>query len=223
MKLLRLIQEGEYYALGSDELKKSRVRVITSTNKDLWSLEKKGGFRSDLIYRLQTHHIHIPPLAQRKDDIPLLTRNFVDRAAKSLKKNSPSLPNQLFALLQTYSFKGNIRELENMVFDAISQHQTGELSLKVFRDYIQQRQTEENPSEREEQTGYTDLYNDLVVLPTLKDASRQLILEAISRTEGNQSEAARILGITQPALNYRLKKEKLHPKKQKRRFSTRSQ
>ncbi len=222
VKLLRLIQEGEYYALGSDELKKSRVRVITSTNKDLWALEKKGGFRSDLIYRLQTHHIHIPPLAQRKGDIPLLTRYFVDRAAKSLEKNSPSLPNELLALLQTYSFKGNIRELESMVFDAISQHQGEELSLKVFREYIQQRQAEEPQSVREKRIGYTDLYDGLAVLPTLKNACRQLVLEAISRTGGNQSEAARILGITQPALNYRLKKERLHPKKQKKRSSIRS-
>lgn len=213
VKLLRLIQEGEYYALGSDMLKKSKARVITATNKDLWTLEKEGVFRKDLIYRLQTHHIHIPPLTQRMEDIPLLTRHFIDQSAKRQAKESPDLPNELFSLLENYSFKGNVRELESMVCDAITRHRGGILSVEIFRAYMDRYQPEVIKEALEEPSQQTDVYSGLTELPTLKHASRLLIIEALYRTEGNQSAAAKILGITQPALNYRIKKENLNQSK----------
>lgn len=212
VKLLRLIQEGEYYALGSDVLKKSKARVIAATNKELWTLEKEGFFRKDLIYRLQTHHIHVPPLRERRDDIPLLTQHFVIHVAKNQNKKSPRLPNELFTLLETYPFHGNVRELESMIYDAVTQHKGGKLSLKTFRHYLQRRQEDVSEDSQKQVIDLTNLYGALEELPTLKEASRRLIAEAVQRADGNQSAAARILGITQPALNYRLKKENLNPK-----------
>lgn len=215
IKLLRLIQEGEYYSLGSDVLKKSKARVITATNRELWSLEKEGAFRNDLIYRLQTHHIHIPPLRERKSDIPLLTKHFANHIAATLSKKTPALSNELFALLKSYPFMGNVRELQSMVYDAVTLHKEGELSLQPFLEYIQRRQAVNTANAEYQEPERSDLYADLAELPTLKDASRELIIEAINRTNGNQSSAAKILGITQPALNYRLKKESLRPMKQR--------
>ncbi len=223
VKLLRLIQEGEYYALGSDTLKQSTARIITATNKDPWTLEEDGAFRKDLIFRLQTHHIHIPKLSRRKGDIPLLIRHFVDLEAENQGIDAPDLSNELFSLLKNYPFQGNVRELQCMVYDAMSCHTRGKLSfgklsLDVFKNYMNRRQgqpekipTDIHQGKDNEAYDQDSVYAGVQELPTLKEASRQLIKEAVKRTGGNQSAAAKLLGITQPALNYRLKKDRIRP------------
>ena len=203
VKLLRLLQEAEYRPLGMDRTKKANVRVVASTNQTLNSLRTSGKFRKDLLFRLQTHHVHIPPLRERPDDIPLLLDHFIREAATELKKNAPTCPRELVGLLQTYAFPGNVRELQAMVVDAVSRHDRGILSMGVFSDYIS--------IHYEESAGFAipGEVDEIIFpahLPTIEEATQALVFEAMKRAGGNQSLAARLLGISQQAISKRLKK-----------------
>ncbi len=196
VKLLRLLQEGEYLPLGCDRTRHSDVRIIASTNQDLWALEKNGEFRKDLIYRLSTHTLTLPPLRERLLDLPLLLDRFVCQAADELDKPVPDIPKTLIEQLESYPFKGNIRELKSMVYDALSRHKEGPITAELFKGLAgmdAQLLDEDGPDSD---------------LPTLKDASRELVERAMARTGGNQSAAAKILGISQQALSKRLQKMK---------------
>jgi len=194
VKLLRLIQEGEYLPLGSDRTRKSDVRIIASTNQDLWALEKEGRFRKDLIYRLSTHTLTLPPLRDRLLDLPLLLDRFVCQAADELDKPIPDIPKDLIELLESYPFKGNIRELKSMVHDALSRYEDGPITVDLFKGLAALATEGASPSE------------DSDALPTLKEASNSLVEKAMAQTGGNQSAAAKILGISQQALSKRLQK-----------------
>ena len=195
VKLLRLLQEGEYRQLGSDRMLKSDARIIASTNQDLWALEKAGKFRKDLIYRLSTHTLTLPPLRERLVDLPLLVDRFVCQAADELDKPVPDVPKDLIEALESYPFKGNIRELKSMVHDAVSRHSRGPMVATLFKGLV---------GESGENSPDNDSHDSR--LPTLKQASRELVEKAMARTGGNQSAAARILGISQQALSKRLQK-----------------
>lgn len=205
VKLLRLLEEKVYYPLGSDIPVKRDARVATSSNKDVQKLISEGKFRKDLYYRLCTHHIHIPPLRERLEDIPLLLDHFLDDAARSLKKKKPTPPRELITLLSNYHFPGNVRELQAVAFDAVAQHESGVLPLDSFKEFIRQKDsyfktTLSPPSQ--------DLIFDISGrFPTLKEAEDYLIAEALKRSNGNQGIAASLLGITRQALNKRLKRK----------------
>jgi DNA-binding NtrC family response regulator len=205
IKLLRLIQEREYYALGSDIAMSTNVRMIFATHRDLDSLQESGEFRKDLFFRLRTHHVHIPPLRERLDDLPLLLDYFLEEAAQRLNKPKPAYPNELAILLGTYNYPGNVRELQSMVFDALSKHRSRTLSMDVFKSYIDSR-LGNNEEVVEEVTGET-VFSILDALPTLKASGRLLVKEALHRSQGNQAIAAQMLGITRQALNWRLKQQ----------------
>ncbi len=205
VKLLRLIQEREYYALGSDIARSTNVRMIFATHRDLDSLQESGEFRKDLFFRLRTHHVHIPPLRDRLDDLPLLLDYFLEESANRLNKAKPAYPNELAILLGTYNYPGNVRELQSMVFDALSKHQSRTLSMDVFKKYIEHRLGNSDEIV-EEVTGET-VYSILGALPTLKESSNLLVKEALHRAQGNQAIAAQMLGITRQALNWRLKQQ----------------
>ena len=200
VKLLRLLQEGEYFALGSDAPRKANTRIIAATNQSLSERLREGRFRKDLNYRLRTHHIYVPPLRERLDDIPLLLDHFLTLAASRLNKPKPAVPRELVPLLSTYSYPGNIRELEAMVFDAASRHRSGDLSLDAFTTHIH------GDALGEDQPPITFSHR----LPTIKEATGLLIDEAMRRSDGIQSRAARMLGISQQALSKRLKKSKIN-------------
>lgn len=199
VKLLRLIQDGKYFPLGSDIAKLADVRIICATNKDIDSMKEGNAFRKDLYYRLQTHHINIPPLRERKQDIPQLINHFMEKASEQLGKKKPTPPKELFTLLINYNFPGNIRELEGIIFDAVSVHNSGVMSLGPIRDKIHR---EENFSSEPISSEEGIIFSDQ--LPTLKDAEEALINEALRRAEGNQSIAADMLGLSRRALNNRL-------------------
>jgi DNA-binding NtrC family response regulator len=206
VKLLRLFQDGEFFPLGSDVAKRSDARILVATNQDLDECKNSGKFRKDLYYRLCDHHIHIPPLCDRKEDIPLLLEHFLNRAAEILGKDTPTMTPELITLLSTHHFPGNVRELESMVFDAVSSHKSGKLSMNLFKKHIYKEKSsvfsKVNPISIPE--GVSLSFSQQ--LPTLKEAIRLLIDEAMSRAEGNQSIAALSLGISRQALNKRLKK-----------------
>ncbi|MCP5107120.1 MAG: sigma-54-dependent Fis family transcriptional regulator [bacterium] len=199
VKLLRLLQGSEYYPLGSDVPKYTDARVIVAVNCDLKSLMESGRFRKDLYHRLSVHRIHMPPLRERLGDIPLLTAHFLEEASKTLKKKKPTVPKELFPLLKTYHFPGNIRELRAMVIDAVGSHKAMMLSLKSFKEAIG------------DQKGRTSDPTSIVTfsdnLPTLKQFEQILIEEALERSGNNQTIAAQILGISRQALNNRLQRK----------------
>lgn len=197
VKLLRLIQEQEYFPLGEDLPRKTDARIMVSTNLDLHALQKSGRFRKDLYYRLRAHHLHIPPLRERAEDIPLLLDHFLAEAADALQKPAPSYPPELLSLLRNYHFPGNIRELRTMLYDAVSVHTSRTLSLKTFQSHMDQERGAPIPAAND--TSPDLLYAD-TPLPTLKQATRQLIREAMRRTDNNQSMAARLLGISRQTL-----------------------
>ncbi|WP_375753556.1 sigma-54-dependent transcriptional regulator [Vibrio sp. HN007] len=202
-KLLRLLQEGDYYPLGSDKPKRSRARIVAATHNNLSKKVEEGSFRKDLYFRLCTHQIDIPPLRERKGDIPLLFEHFMKKATEEMGKPLPAYPKQLPVLLSTYHFPGNIRELQALVYDAISQHKSHTLSMDVFRRVIEKSHFEPPALEGDE-----NLFDPAKPLPTLQKMSELLVAEALERSEGNQSLAARMLGISQPALSKRLKNAK---------------
>jgi DNA-binding NtrC family response regulator len=205
VKLLRLLQEKEYFPLGKDETKKAEVRIIASTNRSLWKLMQQDRFRKDLIYRLQTHRIEIPPLRQRTDDLPLLFEYFLKKCAEHLKTNVPNVSEDVFSRLETYDFPGNIRELQGMIFDALSRERGGTISWETLKNWTDRVGKAKDSPGREENydSGVSVVFPG--ELPTLKEASRLLVEEALKRAQGNQSVAARLLGITQQALSKRLK------------------
>ncbi len=206
VKLLRLLQEGEYFALGDDVPRSANTRIIAATNQQLSILLKEGRFRKDLNYRLRTHHIHIPPLRDRLDDLPLLIDHFLEKAAAQLKKPQPSMPSDLVEKLTNYAFPGNVRELESMLFDAVSRHHSGALALAAIETRIMQEQSNtDSPSPLPGESAEPKIAFS-GRLPTIRQATRLLVEEAMRRSNGNQSRASKILGISQQALSKRLKK-----------------
>ncbi len=204
IKLLRLLQEREYTPLGSDITKRTNTRVLLATHQNLHKLQSDNTFRKDLYYRIATHHVHIPPLRERKDDLKELLDYFLKLAAQEMHKKIPSYHPELITLLKSYFFPGNVRELRSMVFDAVSNHKNRMLSMKTFQRHIEKHSP---VSEMEAQTiSDVNWISKLETLPTLKDISGILVDEAISRADGNQSVAAKILGISPQALSARLKK-----------------
>ncbi|WP_183353271.1 sigma-54-dependent transcriptional regulator [Geomonas silvestris] len=202
VKLLRLLQEGEFYPLGSDLPKQMKARIVVATHQDLAQKRAAGSFRKDLYYRLRAHHVHIPPLRERKDDIPLLLDHFLEEAARLFDKKVPSYPKELVTLLSTYSFPGNLREMRSMVFDAMSVHNSRMLSMNTFLSAMEEQG--ERPAPSAAGSGENVFYG-CDELPTLGEAVEQLVNEAMRRSEHNQSIASRLLGISQPALSKRLK------------------
>ncbi len=203
IKLLRLLEERQYYPLGSDVAKAGEARIICATNRNLQERMSTHHFRSDLYFRLSVHQIRVPPLRERKEDIPVLVTHFIETAARSMSKRAPQPPPELYALLSAYYFPGNVRELRAMVYDAVAQHKTGRiLSMKSFHRAIQTQQTfplvaaggKEKAADR---------------FPTLKEAERLHIQAALRRSGGNQGIAATLLGISRPALNRRLARLKI--------------
>ena len=206
VKLLRLLQEKEYMPLGLDTNRMSSARIIASTHIDLWEMQQKELFRQDLHYRLRTHRIILPPLRERREDIGVLVAHFAQCAAQALKKPNPRIPQELMTLLESYHFPGNIRELQAMVFDAIAQHKSGVLPLSVFRDHISMSRQDESREPHDNTGSHGVQLAFATPLPTIKQATRMLVEEAMHRAGNNQSAAASMLGISQQALSNRLKK-----------------
>jgi DNA-binding NtrC family response regulator len=198
VRLLRLLDTGEYYPLGSDLPRRTAARTLVATNRDLAALISEGKFRKDLYYRLSTHELRMPPLRDRKDDLPLLLDHFLAEACAKLEKKKPYVPPQVLDLLATYHFPGNVRELRSMVYDSVSRQSSPTLSFADFKAGIRR----ETPQEPGESAPAQLVFS--TKLPTLDQAAELLIEEALNRASGNQSIAAGMLGISHQALNKRL-------------------
>ena len=205
VKILRLLQEKVYYPLGSDVPRNSKAHIIAATNRDLKALMANGQFRPDLYYRLSAHQIDIPPLRERKEDIPLLVAFFIEEACRTLKKEMPEASEELLTLLSAYHFPGNVRELRSMLYDAIAQHKSGTvISMASIKNRI--LATQKSTRSQQTQSGLPSEITIAGKFPNLKEAETLVIQEALRQARGNQGIAATLLGISRPALNRRLKK-----------------
>jgi len=206
IKLLRLLQEQEYYPVGSDYIKKSDARIVLATNRDLLERIKQGKFRNDLYYRLCAHRVHLPPLRERLDDIPLLLEHFLAASASCLGKKKPTAPPELTVLLALYGFPGNIREFEAMVFDAVLRHTGGILSMDAFRATIGDERRQASRAEPPRTPPGEDALSAIFGhFPTVLEVEEYMIREAMKRAKGNQGMASKILGMGRQTLNKRLK------------------
>jgi len=208
IKLLRLLQENEYYPLGSDNPLKSNARLVVATNRNLRQCMNEGKFRKDLYYRLCTHQVAIPPLRKRLDDIPLLLEHFIRQAAKSMGKGKLSYRKELVDFLVTYEFPGNIRELQSIVHDFVSRTMTTRLSTSLLKKIIAREQDPAKSTMEQENTATSLDFNGITFssFPTLKHAETILIDKALEIARNNQGTAAGMLGITRQALNNRLRR-----------------
>lgn len=200
LKLLRLLENREYYPVGSNIKKNCNARIIAATNQGLDKKIKQGLFRKDLYYRLCTHSVELPPLRERKSDIPLLARHFIRQAARDVGKEIHDLPADFDAIIQLYEFPGNVRELKALLYDAVGRSRTSTLDLSSF---ISKTRPQYQTSQKTETMPFINSGN---TFPTLKQAERMLITKALELSDHNQSQAARILGISRQALNQRLHK-----------------
>ncbi|MEI7815736.1 MAG: sigma-54 dependent transcriptional regulator [Desulfuromonadales bacterium] len=200
VKLLRLLQEGEYYPLGSDNIKLSNARILVATNSSLETSIKTGEFRNDLYYRLCSHHIHLPALRERINDIPLLVEHFSKEAAKELGRPLPTASADTLDMLIQYGFPGNVRELKGLISNSVAVSTSGTLLIPKFKA----RSSIVNPTH-----GLADgtLFPRVAGrVPTLKEAEDYLISEAMRVSGGNQRSASIMLGISRQALNKRLQR-----------------
>jgi two-component system response regulator HydG len=189
-KLLRALQSGEIRAVGEERERKVDVRVLAATNADLQAEVRRGAFREDLFYRLNVVALHVPPLRERPEDVPLLVRHFLDRFAERFGTAPVANPEPLLARLFGRPWPGNVRELENAIERLVALSPDGALDLSLLD---QDAKSDEAPAVfglRERVEAY----------------ERGLVLEALRTCRGNRSEAARRLGLSRATLHDKLKK-----------------
>ena len=199
VKLLRAIQEGEVVPVGDTIPVSVDVRIVVATNRDLAREVKEGRFREDLYYRLNVIHIHIPPLRDRKVDIPLLVDHFLKTLAEKMGQEVKSLSREAMVRFMEYNFPGNVRELENILERGVALADGNVIDLGSLPHEVQKAaKLSISPAE---------LPEDGIDLDSLMEKyERDLIETALARSGGNRTKAARILGISFRSLRYRLKK-----------------
>jgi two-component system nitrogen regulation response regulator GlnG len=212
-KMLRLLQQQTFERVGGRETIKVDVRIIAATNRDLKAMVQEGEFREDLYYRLRGFLIHLPPLRERGEDIELLIHALVSRFSRELDKPVTGVAPQAMEMLRKYTWPGNVRELENVIKQAVLQT-TGPVIAPEFLPVLDGRPTSSISSAPRDGSGddlegfvdrrivecSTDLYNE-----TLEVMERILLSRVLNRTQGNQSQAARILGISRSSLRNKLR------------------
>ncbi len=195
VKLLRAIQFGEVQKLGSNTITNVDIRIITATHQNLEEMISKNEFRDDLFYRLNVVSIHIPALRNRKSDIPILVNHFIEKHSQLNEKNIKSISSEALDYLMKYEYPGNIRELENIIERAVVLCRN-EFIIKSDLPNQIGKILEKNIFDP---TDLKDSYETKV-----KSFEREIIIEALSRTKGNKSAAARLLNITERHLRSRI-------------------
>jgi len=192
VKLLRVLQEREFERVGSSRPVAVNVRLLAATHRDLEALVRAGRFRDDLYYRINVVSISLPPLRERREDIPLLLDHFVEKFSRRNGKRIGGLTREAREALLRYDYPGNVRELENLV----------ERAVILTRDEV--IGLEDLPLGVKEREGETSGETSLTVL--VEGLERRMIREALARADGVQTQAAEILGISERVLRYKLKK-----------------
>jgi DNA-binding NtrC family response regulator len=191
-KLLRVIQEREFMKVGSQKRIKLDIRIIASSNRDLREAIRVGTFREDLFYRLSVIPIHLPPLRERKEDIPLLVEHFLDKYSEKSNRKVAGISRQALEMLAAYSWPGNVRELEHTIERILILEDGEVIQPEHLPAFISQRQGEFRVFSEE--------------LFSLDDLEKRYIQFVLRRTKGRRQEAAQILGIDRKTLGLKIKK-----------------
>jgi len=198
VKLLRLIQENEYERIGSGHTRRTNARFVFASNRDLEQEVKSGRFRSDLFYRISTFEIKLPPLRDRKEDIPLLIDHFLVLAASSFNRNTLTITSEAREMLVKFSWPGNVRELENLIIRSVVLSDSDILTVEslpiMFKDELD--------FDRKK------MKLEKIMLEQLR-LEKELLLEALEKSGGNQRKAAEVLQISRGSLQYRMKQHGL--------------
>lgn len=192
VKLLRVLEKGEFERVGGEKTLKVDVRLIAATNRNLEKEVSEGRFREDLFYRLNVITIHLPPLRERKDDIPLLSNFFVIKYAKKYKKEIKGFTSDVMAALCAYRWPGNVRELENVIERAVVLCKKNTVSVDHLPGNIVPGKEDES----------------LIRIPlgtSLQVAEKEIIQRTLQLTKGSKKEAAKILGISCRKIEYKAK------------------
>ena len=196
VKLLRVLQEREFERVGGNETIKVDVRLVTATNKDLKKAVEEGTFREDLFYRIHVVTIDVPPLRERKEDIPPLVSHFINKFAAENKKNVKGVTDEALLLLTSYDYPGNVRELENIIESAVVMATGNLIDVSVLPQSVRSvTPARESIS--------------LPVGSTLTDVEKRLIGETLRLTGGNKVQAAKVLGIGTRTLYRKIKEYNL--------------
>lgn len=187
-KLLRFLDSGEFRRVGGNKILTVDVRVVTATNRDIPLLIRKGRFREDLYYRLNVINITIPPLRERREDIPVLAEYFLRKYSQRLSKGICDFSNGLPEMLSAYEWPGNVRELENVIERAVILCDRG----RILAEDISIPEAHEAPASGGR--------------ASLEDVEREHIMKVLGETKGNQSKASQILGIDRKTLYLKMKK-----------------
>jgi DNA-binding NtrC family response regulator len=195
IKLLRLIQFGEFQKVGSNETKKINVRIIAATSRDLEKMILHGEFREDLYYRLNVIPITIPPLRDRKEDISILINYFLKVKSEKQNRDTVQLTDETNNILINYTYPGNIRELENIIEYAIAIGRGKYITRKELPSILKMEAQDFEDSSIKQSSDYAE---------SMSEFEKKLINNALNKTSGNQSSAARILGISERKLRSRM-------------------
>ncbi|MCX8116797.1 MAG: sigma-54 dependent transcriptional regulator [Desulfobacterota bacterium] len=202
VKLLRILQEKEFQRLGSNISLRVDVRVIAATHRNLEEAIKNGSFREDLYYRLNVISIHLPPLRERREDIPLLIDHFLKKYSELNRKKIQDLSKEARALLLRYSYPGNVRELENLIERAVVLCRGPVITREDLPFHLQEGVPEKD----------WNVTKKMKTLPeSLEEVERDLILKALHQHQGIQTRAAESLGISERVLRYKMKKYGIRP------------
>ena len=191
-KLLRVIQAREFTLVGGTHPQRVNVRIITATNRDLRKAVRQGTFREDLYYRIAVVHIDLPPLRERKEDIPLLVAHFLHLTAPAYQKQVRGLTARAMEALMAYSWPGNVRQLENWIEQAVVLVDQDLIDLGHFPSIGREGAAAGHPSNH---SG-----------TSLRELEKSHILDTLQRTRWNRSKAAKLLGISVRGLQYKLKR-----------------
>ena len=202
VKLLRFLQDRQYTPVGSDKLHQADIRVITATHRNLEERIGKGEFREDLFFRLNVVNLQLPPLSARREDIPQLAAHFLVKYAKRYERPVRSFSNEAMAALMAYTYRGNVRELENIVEQVVVMTM-GEV---VHRDDLPAQINSPSTENQPEVLSASQVNGDLPAL--MENLEKRIIMETLAQFGGNQSSAARHLGLTESGLRYKLAKWK---------------
>lgn len=202
-KLLRVLQNQEVQRVGSLTPRKIDIRVVAATNKDLRSAIAERAFREDLYYRLTMIEVHIPSLAERPEDLPLLMRYFIERCSHQFSKCVRGITRRAQIVLSRHTWPGNVRELENVIGHSCMIVMGDTIDVVDLPEYLKA------PSHSDPVPARPTVNTALPMTDSLEENQRMLVSGALDRARGNQSEAARLLRIGRDALRYKMKKYNL--------------
>jgi DNA-binding NtrC family response regulator len=207
-KLLRVIQERDFMRLGGVETIKVDVRIVAATNVDLRQMMEEGRFREDLFYRLHVISIQLPPLRERKDDIPLLAQHFLGKYGDENKKENLELTPEALDLLTVYDWPGNVRELENVVERAVVLSSSPRIGAELIPDHVRRAPEFQVPQFVVPPEGIS--FKDVIT-----DFEKQIIESTLDAAGGVQKRAAELLHIKPTTLNEMIKRYDIHPRRRR--------